>query len=256
MNCQYSKILLVIWQFTKIVYFDAMKWFQLENLKLIYIKGLFLSTRAISVRLPLSLNIVGKIYHLETSMISREYIYLKVYEEDFDFLPIVNSNILIFMNLNLFNNGKLDLEGKLISIDRLGGSRLGLWIEYKTELEKEKKIISDFVVNHYTPRYSVRFDVEINNTTNLLKAEAINLSEKGIFIEAPPDRLEENEICTLVLFPENFSIPVKAQVSWINKGKMYDKPNGYGFKFLAEKKSRTQILKYISILKKRSAMLR
>ncbi len=233
-----------------------MNWSRFENIKLNYMKKFFLSTGAISVRLPLSLNIAGRIYHLETSMMSKEYIYLKVFEEDFEFLPSSYSHLILFMNLNLFNNGKIDLEGRMASVDTLSGSRLGLWVEYQTELESERKTLSEFVLNHYTPRYSVRFDVEIKTPTKLLRAEAINLSEKGIFIEAPPDQLEEKEICNLVLFPENFFIPVRAEVSWINKGKMYDKPNGYGFKFFSDKKTESKISKYLDLLKKRSAMLR
>ncbi len=233
-----------------------MNWLNLETIRLTFVKRLFLSTRAISVRLPLSLNIVGKLYHLETSMVSKEYIYLKVYEEDFEFMPSSYSHLLLFMTLDLFNNGKIELEGKLVSIDRLTGSRLGLWISYQTEVESERKILSEFITNHYTPRYSVRFDVEIKTPTKLLRAEAINLSEKGIFIEAPLGRLEEREICTLILYPENLSIPVKAEVSWINKGKMYDKPNGYGLKFLSDKKTESKVIKYLDVLKNRSAMLR
>lgn len=232
-----------------------MNWHLIESLKLKYLKRFFLAT-AISVRLPITLNIVGKIYHLETNMISREHIYLKVYEEDFDFLPETNSHLLLFMNLDLFNNGKFDLEGKLVAVDRLNGSRLGLWISYKAESENDQNIISEFVRNHYTPRYSVRFDVDIKTQTKFLRAQAINLSEKGVFIEAPLNHLEEMEVCTLILYPENLSISVLAEVSWINKGKMYDKPNGYGMKFLHDKKTESKILQYLELLKNRSEILR
>lgn len=235
---------------------NTVNWFRFETIKLRLIKRFFLSTSAISVRLPLNLNIVGKNYHLETSLISKEYIYLKVYEEDFEFLPSSFSHLILFMHLDLFNNGKIDLEGKLISVDRLSGSRLGLWISYNTEVDADKKTLSEFVVNHYTPRYSVRFHVEIKTQTKLIRAEAMNLSEKGIFIEAPLDRLEEGEACTLILYPENLTIPVEAEVSWINKGKMYDRPNGYGLRFLSDKKTESKILKYLDLLKNRSAMLR
>jgi hypothetical protein len=233
-----------------------MNWFRFEKIKLKYIKRFFLESGAIAVRLPLSLNVVGKIYHLETTMISREYIYLKVYEEDFEFLPSSYSHLILFMNLDLFSNGKFDLEGKLVSIDKLTGSRLGLWISYQAETEKDKTIISEFVRNHYTPRYSVRFDVDIKTETKFLRAEAINLSEKGIFIEAPLDQLEERDACVLTLYPENRSISVKAEVSWINKGKMYDKPNGYGLKFIHDKKTESKIIDYLNLLKDRSEILR
>ena len=227
----------------------------MESLKVKYFKYFFVAS-AISVRLPISLNIVGKIYHLETNMISREYIYLKVYEEDLEFLPETNSHLLLFMNLDLFSNGKFDLEGKLVAIDKLNGSRLGLWIYYKAETEKDQHIISEFVRNHYTPRYSVRFDVDMKTETKFIRAQAINLSEKGVFIEAPLDHLEEREVCTLILYPENLSISVLAEVSWINKGKMYDKPNGYGMKFLHDKKTESKILHYLELLKNRSEILR
>jgi len=232
-----------------------MNWHLIESLKVKYLKRFFLAS-AISVRLPISLNIVGKIYHLETNMISREYIYLKVYEEDFEFLPSTNSHLLLFMNLDLFNSGKFELEGKLVAIDKLNGSRLGLWISYKAESERDEEIISEFVQTHYTPRYSVRFDVDIKTEKKFFSGLAINLSEKGIFVEAPLNHLEEREICNLTLYPENLSIPVNAQVSWINKGKMYDKPNGYGLKFLSDKKTQSQILQYLDLLKNRSEILR
>ena len=75
-------------------------------------------------------------------------------------------------------------------------------------------------------------------------------------IEAPLDHLEEREVCTLILYPENLSISVLAEVSWINKGKMYDKPNGYGMKFLHDKKTESKILHYLELLKNRSEILR
>ncbi|HMV43536.1 MAG TPA: PilZ domain-containing protein [Leptospiraceae bacterium] len=228
----------------------------LDTLKLKYTKRLFLSSGAISVRLPLSLNIAGKIYHLETNMISREYIFIKIYEEDFEFLPSVYSHIILFMNLDLFNIGKYELEGKLVSIDKIAGSRCGLWIEYKTETESDRKTISQFVQNHYTPRYSVRFSVEIKTDHKTLRGEAINLSEKGIFIEAELGHLEENKMYSLILYLESDIIHVNAQVSWINKGKMYDKPNGYGLKFLPDKNAEKKITQYLNTLKKRSAILR
>lgn len=228
----------------------------LDTLKLKYTKRFFLTSGAISVRLPLSLNIAGKIYHIETNMISKEHIYIKAYEEDFEFLPSVNSHLILFMNLDLFNNGKFELEGKLVSIDRIAGSRIGIWISYKTESDSNRKMISEFVLNHYTPRYSVRFAVEIQAGEKILHGEAINLSEKGIFIEAELGHLEDNKIYHLTLFPETEPIQLDAQVSWINKGKMYDKPNGYGLKFISDRTALKKILTYLKILRERSAILR
>lgn len=235
---------------------SSMNFVQLEKIKFNYLRKFFLPNKAIFVRLPISLNIAGKLYHLETNMISNEYIYLRVYEEDFEFLPDSCSHLILFMSLDLFSNGKFELEGRLVSVERLIGNRLGLWILYKTETKKDRDILSEFFQTHYTPRYSVRFDVDIKTETKFVRSEAINLSEKGIFLEAPINLLEERQICELILYPENLSIKVKAQVSWINKGKMYDKPNGYGLKFLLDKKSESEILKYLVLLKNRSAILR
>ncbi|MBK8396062.1 MAG: PilZ domain-containing protein [Leptospiraceae bacterium] len=189
-------------------------------------------------------------------MISNNFFYFRVYSEDFDFIPSTNSHLLLFMNLDLFNSGKFDLEGKLVAIEKLNGSRLGLLVSYKAEKEKDQKTISEFVRNHYTPRYSVRFAVDIRTDTEFIPALAINLSEKGIFIEAPLNHLEEREICTLLLHLDDSSISVKAQVSWINKGKMYDKPNGYGLKFIYDTNTESKILRYLEKLKNRSSILR
>lgn len=233
-----------------------MNFVQLEKIKFNYLRKFFLPKKAVFVCLPISLNIAGKIYHLETNMISNEYLYLRIYEEDFEFLPDSCSNLILFISLDLFSNGKFELEGRLVSIERLIGNRLGLWILYKTETKKDREILSEFFQTHYTPRYSVRFDVDVKTEIKFMRSEAINLSEKGIFLEAPINLLEERQICELILYPENLSIRVKAQVSWINKGKMYDKPNGYGLKFLLDKKSESEIIRYLKLLKNRSAILR
>lgn len=236
--------------------FAKMDLFRFNQILFKYFRKFFLLNKAIAVRLPLALNIAGKVYHLETTMISNDYIYLRIYEDDIEYLPSIYSHLILFMNLDLFSSGKFELEGKLVFVDRLPGNRIGLWISYQTQTEEETNFISEFVSSHYTPRYSVRFDVDIKTDTKFLHAEAINLSERGIFVEAPLDQLEERQVCELILYPENQSISVKAQVSWINKGKMYDKPNGYGLKFLLDNKNKSAIIRYVDLLKDRVAILR
>ena len=46
------------------------------------------------------------------------------------------------------------------------------------------------------------------------------------------------------------------EVTWINKGKLYDKPNGYGLKFIHNKFSRKKISKYTESLVNKSELIR
>lgn len=208
------------------------------------------------VRVPVTLNILGDTYHAESSRLSDEILYLRLYEDDLNFFPEKNSNLLLFISLNLYSKGSLDLEGKVFEIERLKGGRLGVWIRYQAESERSLQTIQEFLKSSYSPRYNVRFSVDILLPSRVIHGEAINLSEKGIFVEADPAVLTTGQECRLVLNGHNGRIKLSGRVTWINKGQMYDKPNGYGFQFIRDTRSKRELSKYIQILQKRSEQLR
>ncbi len=219
------------------------------------LSNLFQKTVA-SVRLPILLNIIGTEYHLETHRISSKYLYVKLYNADLEYLPPLHSNILVFINLNLFGSGVFELKGSIDSVEDLTGGRKGIWIEYETKSETDSKKINEFIKKFYIPRYSTRFDIEILSENDFFNAEAINLSENGIFIESKLYSIKEREVCILTLYPEKESIQIHAEVSWINSGLIHDKPIGYGFKFIHTGLSKYRIKKFVKKLKMNSEILR
>ncbi|MCB1191054.1 MAG: PilZ domain-containing protein [Leptospiraceae bacterium] len=211
-----------------------------------------------AVSIPVSLNILGKTYNLNTSVLTPEYVYIKIYIDDFDLIPEVGSDVLIFITMNFFAIGLIELSGKMIGYKELSGKRLGIWIKYEDISDKDKKRINNFIFKYYAPRYSVRFEVSISKHgfQGHYKTQAINLSKNGIFVEGEPGLFSINDKCNLVLYPQNSQIEVMGEVTWINKGKLYDKPNGYGLKFIHNKFSRKKISKYTESLVNKSELIR
>jgi Tfp pilus assembly protein PilZ len=211
---------------------------------------------SVMVKLPLGINIIGSMYHAETSQISEKYILVKVYLDDFEYIPPENSHIYIFLSLNLFNRGILELKGKIVEKENIEGGRLAIWIEYETYSESDQKKILDFINHHYTPRYSVRFSVDVLSEHHYFSAEAVNVSENGIFIESSIYPIDIRSNCILTLHLDDDSFQLQAELSWINKGQIFERPIGYGFKFIHTNKTKHRIKTYLEKLKDSSEILR
>ncbi|MCB1160913.1 MAG: PilZ domain-containing protein [Leptospiraceae bacterium] len=218
----------------------------------------FLKRHQNGVRIPVTINVLGDEYFLESSLITEKYLYLKVYEEDFDYLPEEDSNILIFLSLNLYSRGKAEMVTSLFAKESLNSGRIGLWLKILETSEEDKASIREFLIRYHSPRYSVRFSVLLSHRTIEKKhiTSAINLSQNGIFLETELLDLKVGDRCRLLLYPQAKRIPIDAEVSWINNGNLYDKPNGYGFKFLHDSRSSYALRKLLYTLKNVSAQVR
>ncbi|MEM7180325.1 MAG: PilZ domain-containing protein [Spirochaetota bacterium] len=211
-----------------------------------------------AVRIPVTLNILGHKYFLETRILTEKIVYLTVYREDIEILPENDSSIVLFLSLNFYSRGKVECIAKLKYKEILPGDRLGLWIEFIDIQEEDTNLIKDFLASYYSPRYSVRFEVILQNDRQEFPGEAINLSENGIFVETDISELKagDGKIYQLWLYPYDQEIYSQGQITWLNTGKLYDKPYGCGIKFLHTQDSQKKIHNYIHMLKTKSEIVR
>lgn len=235
-----------------------MKPFSLKLWKFYLFDKYLISGQKYYVSIPILLNIFGETYNLNTSVVTPNYVFLKIYMDDFDIIPEVGSNIMLFITMNIFTMGLVELSGKVINYKKLSGKRLGLWIVYEDINEKDQKKLANFLDKYYSPRYSVSFGVDVfkHSFETQYPTQAVNLSYNGIFIEGEPGLFDVKEKCYLHLHTENQNIEVMGEVTWINKGKLYDKPNGFGIKFIHNKYSRKQISNYVKTLTHKSELIR
>ncbi len=229
----------------------------MEYLIFVFFHKRYLKKHATSVRVPVNLNILGQEFFTESSILTHQYIYIKVYEEDFELIPDIESKILLFMNLNFYTRGQLELTGSLVHKEFLPGARQGLWIKFLDISKEDETFITDFTTKYYFPRYSTKFNVIVyTQSSKMFLTEAVNISENGIFLETGDTSLNVGSRCELSLEFSNVSLLIQSVVSWVNQGKIYNKPNGYGMKFLHNKTTANLVKKYIEGLKNKSALLR
>lgn len=213
-----------------------------------------LSKGAVSARLPITLNIIGKNYHLETSLISNERMMIKILEDSVEFIPNSDSNILLFINLNLNVHQIVELKGKIEYIEKLAQNKKAVWIKFETHSENDFKKIKEYIEKTYIPRYELKIQVEVMTEKNFFNSESSNISENGILIRSDYYEIKENEICILNLYFENESIEQKAELSWVQK--VSEAETNFGFKFIHNGQSRYKMNDIIKQIRNNSKLIR
>jgi Tfp pilus assembly protein PilZ len=236
--------------------YNRLNWMIYWLERYIKLKALQKRESFIPVRVPVALNVIGQTYHLESSFLSPREIYLKIYLDDLEYLPPSDSNIVLFLSLNLYSRGKFEVEGKITRTDKLKGNRAGLLISFFGIDSEITATITDFVYKYYSPRYSVRLEAVLIFQNREIYVNAVNLSRNGIFIETETELFSKGDYCKLKLFLGNSTVIVEAIITWLNNGSVYDKPNGLGMKFLHDKTSSKAISAYITELEKKSEIMR
>lgn len=228
-----------------------------EYLKFVFWDKEFLKNSFNAARIPVTLNILGHKYFLETHILTTELVYLIAYSDDLQVIPESDSNIVVFLSLNFYSRGKIETIGRVFYKERLAGDRIGLWIQFIDLAKEDRKLLQKFLTIYYAPRYSVRFEALLKQNHQELAGEAINLSLNGVFLEIDTEELivQEQEYI-LYLYPEDREIQVRGIITWINSGKLYDKPYGCGIKFLHSGHSHQEIAQYLATLRNRSELVR
>ncbi len=213
-----------------------------------------LSKGAVSAKLPITLNVIGKNYHLETSLISNDRMMIKVFDDSLEFIPSIESNILLFINLNLNLSNIIELQGKIELIEKLHQNKQNIWIKFETHSENDFKKIKDYIDKTYIPRYKLQIIVEVMSEKKFFSATSSNLSENGVLIQTDFYDIRENEICILNLYFENENVEQKSELSWIQK--VSEGETNYGFKFIHNGQSRYKMNEIIKQIKNSSLLIR
>lgn len=213
-----------------------------------------LSKGAVSAKLPITLNVLGKNYHLETSLISNDRMMIKILSDSIDYIPNTNSNILLFISLNLSIREQIELSGKVEHIENLSNQKKSIWIKFETHSENDFKKIKEYVDKTYIPRYEISIHSEIMSEKNFFSGTSSNISENGILILSDYYEIKENEICILNLNFDQQVIEQKAELSWIQKNS--DSETKFGFKFIHNGQSRYKMNEIIKQIKTNTQLFR
>ncbi|MCE9500067.1 MAG: PilZ domain-containing protein [Leptospira sp.] len=212
----------------------------------------------VTVKIPVTMNVLGKFYYFHTREFTKNGVYIVCYADELDILPDQKSGITLFLMFDLYSHGKIEIQGELEKKFPLPGARMGLQISFTPADKKGKETIERFIRKFYTPRYTVRFKANISKpgSGEILVAEAINFSKNGIFLETDIRTFHEKDECDLILFTGASDIKTGGEITWVNRGNLYDKPDGLGIKFLPDRKSKREIISFLDLIEKENAVIR